>query len=58
MCGAAAAKKETVLVADVHDFPGHVACDAASNSELVVPVFYQVPISVLTPLTDKLLRER
>lgn len=38
VCGAAAASRETQLVADVHAFPGHIACDAASASELVVPV--------------------
>merc|ERR1712227_184122 len=41
VCGAAAAKNETLLVENVHDFPGHVACDAASNSELVVPLVYE-----------------
>jgi L-methionine (R)-S-oxide reductase len=38
VCGAAAATGETQLVDDVHAFPGHIACDAASRSELVVPV--------------------
>lgn len=38
VCGTAAALGETRLVADVHAFPGHIACDAASRSELVVPV--------------------
>lgn len=38
VCGAAAASRETRLVADVHAFPGHIACDAASASELVVPI--------------------
>jgi GAF domain-containing protein len=38
VCGAAAASGETQLVADVHAFPGHIACDANSASELVVPV--------------------
>ena len=38
VCGAAAARGETKLVPDVHAFPGHIACDAASRSELVVPV--------------------
>jgi len=41
MCGAAAARRETVRVEDVHAFPGHIACDAASHSELVVPIVYQ-----------------
>jgi L-methionine (R)-S-oxide reductase len=38
VCGAAAATRETQLVEDVHAFPGHIACDAASASELVVPI--------------------
>jgi len=38
VCGIAAARRETVLVEDVHAFPGHIACDSASNSELVVPL--------------------
>jgi L-methionine (R)-S-oxide reductase len=38
VCGAAATTGETQLVPDVHAFPGHIACDAASRSELVVPV--------------------
>ena len=38
VCGTAAASAETQLVPDVHAFPGHIACDAASASELVVPV--------------------
>ncbi len=38
VCGTAAARRETVVVADVHRFPGHIACDAASRSEIVVPL--------------------
>lgn len=38
VCGTAAAKDETQRVADVHAFPGHIACDSASNSEIVVPI--------------------
>ncbi len=38
MCGAAVQRRETVLVEDVHAFPGHIACDSASRSELVVPL--------------------
>ncbi|HEX4846969.1 MAG TPA: GAF domain-containing protein [Novosphingobium sp.] len=41
VCGTAAQSGETQLVADVHAFPGHIACDAASASELVVPVWRQ-----------------
>ncbi|MFP2896212.1 GAF domain-containing protein [Corallococcus sp. 4LFB] len=39
VCGTAAAKGETVVVADVHAFPGHITCDGRSASEIVVPVF-------------------
>ena len=38
VCGAAAASRQTQLVEDVHAFPGHIACDAASRSELVIPI--------------------
>ncbi|TVQ47368.1 MAG: GAF domain-containing protein [Gammaproteobacteria bacterium] len=38
VCGAAAARRETVIVEDVHAFPGHIACDPASHSEIVVPL--------------------
>ena len=38
VCGAAASTRRTQRIADVHDFPGHIACDAASRSELVVPL--------------------
>jgi len=38
VCGTAAARRETVVVADVEKFPGHIACDAASRSEIVVPI--------------------
>lgn len=38
VCGTSAERRETVLVPDVHAFPGHIACDAASQSEIVVPI--------------------
>ncbi|HYQ49719.1 MAG TPA: GAF domain-containing protein, partial [Pseudomonas sp.] len=38
VCGAAAASRQTQRVEDVHAFPGHIACDSASNSELVIPL--------------------
>ncbi len=38
VCGVAAETKTTQLVADVHQFPGHITCDSASNSEIVVPI--------------------
>jgi len=39
VCGACATQKKTIIVADVHAFPGHIACDSQTNSEIVVPVF-------------------
>ena len=39
VCGAAAERRQTIVVPDVEAFPGHIACDAASRSEVVVPVF-------------------
>ena len=38
VCGAAAQRRATVVVEDVHAFPGHIACDSASNSEVVIPL--------------------
>jgi GAF domain-containing protein len=39
VCGTAALQRTTIIVADVHAFPGHIACDSRSNSEIVAPVF-------------------
>lgn len=38
VCGASAAERRTIVVPDVHAFPGHIACDSASNSEIVIPL--------------------
>ena len=38
VCGTAAKRRETIMVDNVHDFPDHIACDSASNSEIVVPI--------------------
>ncbi|MMZ62138.1 Free methionine-R-sulfoxide reductase [compost metagenome] len=38
VCGTSAERRETLRIEDVHAFPGHIACDAASNSEIVVPI--------------------
>lgn len=38
VCGTAVARDETQMVKDVHEFPGHIACDSASNSEIVIPI--------------------
>ena len=39
VCGTAVQERRTLLVEDVHRFPGHIACDSASNSEIVVPIY-------------------
>lgn len=41
VCGTSALKGQAILVEDVHEFPGHIACDAASRSELVIPILKQ-----------------
>jgi GAF domain-containing protein len=41
VCGTAAARGSSIVVPDVHEFPGHIACDSASQSELVVPLLDQ-----------------
>lgn len=41
VCGSAAKEGKTQLVEDVHQFPGHIACDSASNSEIVIPIFVE-----------------
>lgn len=40
VCGTSAAQKAPQIVVDVHEFPGHIACDAASNSEIVIPMVW------------------
>lgn len=48
VCGTAYSRGETVLVRDVHQFPGHIACDCDSNSEIVVPLYsHQQVVGVL-----------
>ncbi len=48
VCGTAAQSEKTVLAPNVHQFPGHIACDCASNSEIVVPIFSEgVVVGVL-----------
>jgi GAF domain-containing protein len=41
VCGTAARERRTIVVPDVHAFPGHIACDAASASEVVVPLVHE-----------------
>lgn len=57
VCGTAALKRTTVVVRDVHEFPGHIACDSASNSEIVVPLIRgQELVGVLDLDSPKLAR--
>ena len=57
VCGAAARTRTTQLVPDVHAFPGHIACDAASRSEIVVPLLHQNQLvgvwDVDSPVADR-----
>lgn len=50
VCGASASAQETLIVPDVHAFPGHIACDSRTNSEIVVPVFDRT--GALTAILD------
>ena len=54
VCGTAAATLQTQLVADVHAFPGHIACDAASASELVVPIVKEGKLRAVLDLDSPL----
>ena len=57
VCGTALQKDETVLVPDVHAFPGHIACDSASNSEIVIPIHSNgrvvAVLDIDSPLLDR-----
>lgn len=57
VCGAAAFERKTQRIANVHDFPGHIACDSASNSELVVPLIANGKVigvlDIDSPLPDR-----
>ncbi|AUW60331.1 hypothetical protein C1T17_14455 [Sphingobium sp. SCG-1] len=54
VCGTAAATRETQCVEDVHAFPGHIACDAASQSEVVVPVIHAGQVIAVLDLDSPL----
>ncbi|ANI76892.1 GAF domain-containing protein [Sphingobium sp. EP60837] len=56
VCGTAAATAQTQLVKDVHSFPGHIACDAASASEIVVPVIVKERVMAVLDLDSPSLR--
>ena len=57
VCGTAAEKGETLVVPDVHAFPGHIACDGASNSEIVIPLYVKGSLygvlDIDSPLLDR-----
>ncbi len=57
VCGAAVSTGEIQCVADVHQFEGHIACDAASNSEIVLPIYSQgkviAVLDIDSPITDR-----
>lgn len=55
VCGTAVASGEIQLVKDVHEFPGHIACDAASNSEIVLPVRLRGEIIAVLDIDSPLL---
>ena len=61
VCGTAAATNETQLVPDVHQFPGHIACDSASNSEIVIPIHVNGKLfgvlDIDSPLLDRFSEE-
>lgn len=57
VCGTAVEERKTQRVADVHQFPGHIACDAASQSEIVIPIFIDGDVygvlDVDSPITER-----
>lgn len=61
VCGTAAKRDEILLVEDVHRFPGHIACDSASNSEIVLPIHHQGTVAgvldIDSPITGRFTEE-
>ena len=55
VCGTAYATDETQLVKNVHEFPGHIACDSASNSEIVVPIHHEGKVVAVLDIDSPLL---
>ncbi len=55
VCGTAFEKDETQLVRNVHEFPGHIACDSASNSEIVVPIHHEGKVVAVLDIDSPLL---
>ncbi len=55
VCGTSASRKQTLRVGDVHQFDGHIACDSASNSEIVIPVFNQKTLIAVLDIDSPIL---
>ncbi|MEG0894926.1 MAG: GAF domain-containing protein [Oscillospiraceae bacterium] len=55
VCGTAALTQSTQLVEDVHKFPGHIACDCASNSEIVIPIHYKGKVVAVLDIDSPIL---
>ncbi|GGI73089.1 free methionine-R-sulfoxide reductase YebR [Shewanella hanedai] len=55
VCGTSASRKQTLRVGDVHQFDGHIACDSASNSEIVIPVFNQKSLIAVLDIDSPIL---
>ncbi len=55
VCGTAAEQQQTIIVDNVHEFPGHIACDSASNSEIVVPLIRDGELTGVLDLDSPLL---
>ena len=53
VCGTAVANKETILVKNVHEFPGHIACDSESNSEIVIPIYKNKDLYMVLDIDSK-----
>lgn len=53
VCGTAIVKKETILVKNVHEFPGHIACDSESNSEIVIPIYKNKDLYMVLDIDSK-----
>ena len=53
VCGTAWRRAETVIVPNVHDFPGHIACSSASNSEIVVPILHKGQVIAVLDIDSK-----
>ena len=54
VCGTVAAEDRTVVVPDIHAFPGHIACDSASRSEIVVPIHYDGAVAAVLDIDSPL----